>query len=311
MKILVTTPTGRVGQEVLRELLAPEFEVRVILRNPERLPVETRDQLEIVRGSIEDGALLGQSLHGVDSLFWCIPSVGIQEHNVREYYRRMARAASQAVREAQTPRVVSISTIGNGLAPDGGPIAALHEMEEILNRSGAAIRHLRCGSFMENFLKLAPQLAEHGYFSYPIPGNIPVPMVAVRDVADAALRWLVRRDWDGVDAVGVHGPEDLSYNQAAAVIERILERPIRFREVSANLYVQTLVRDGASPDYAKSLVNLFGVLAQGIETAKVRSAECAESMRFFEWVEQKLKPAVDSAGRPLEAAGTCSCRCER
>src|SRR5215468_404602 len=129
MKILVTTPTGRVGQEILRELLAPEFDVRVILRNPERLPAETRDQVEIIRGSTDDAALLRQGLEGVDSLFWCVPSMGIGQGDVRGYYQRFARAASQAVREAQTPRVVSISAMGNGLVRDSGPISSLHEME--------------------------------------------------------------------------------------------------------------------------------------------------------------------------------------
>src|SRR5207247_937091 len=103
---------------------------------------------------------------------------------------------------------------------------------EILNESGAAIRHLRCGLFMENFLAQARAILGQGLFSNPMPGHIPMPMTAVKDIADVGLRWLVRRDWQGIDAVAVHGPEELSYNQAAAVMERILERPVRYREVS-------------------------------------------------------------------------------
>jgi uncharacterized protein YbjT (DUF2867 family) len=91
-------------------------------------------------------------------------------------------------------------------------------MEEILNESGAAIRHLRCGFFMENFLSQAWSIRDLGLISYPMPGNVALPLVAVTDVADLALRWLVRRDWEGIQSVGVDGPEYLSFNQALPLL---------------------------------------------------------------------------------------------
>src|SRR5215831_2646557 len=54
MKILVTTPTGKVGRRIVRELLAPDFSVRVVVRDPERLPKEIREQVEIICGPIDD-----------------------------------------------------------------------------------------------------------------------------------------------------------------------------------------------------------------------------------------------------------------
>src|SRR5437773_520018 len=264
MKILSTTPAGRVGRRVLSELLAPEFSVRVIVRDPAPLPDEIRDQVEIVRRSTDDAATLRRALDGVEALFWCVPTESLQETNVRAHYERFARAGCRAIREAETPRVVTISAGGKGLTRNAGPISGLHAMEESLNESGASIRHLRCGSFMENLLCQARPIHERGLLSYPMPGHIPIPMVAVSDIADAALRWLVRRDWMGVEGVAVHGPEDISYFQAAAVIERVLDRPVRYKEASANHYVQTLVGCGASGEYARSLVAMFAELGRGI-----------------------------------------------
>ena len=60
MKILITTPAGNIGRNVLRELLAPEFSVRVIARDPARLPGEIREQVEAVRGSTDDPAALSR-----------------------------------------------------------------------------------------------------------------------------------------------------------------------------------------------------------------------------------------------------------
>jgi uncharacterized protein YbjT (DUF2867 family) len=194
MKILITTPGGMIGRIIIPELLAPEFSVRVIARNPHRLPVEIRDQVEIVRGSIDYAGTLREALDGVDAFLWCIPRAPIGETNLRAYNECFARAASQAIREAETPRVVSISA---------SPIFALHSSEEILNDSGAAIRHLRCAWFTSNV-------------SVPVTG-----LPAMTHIADLALRLLVRTDWRGIEALSIPGPEDLSFVHSAAAVPSI------------------------------------------------------------------------------------------
>jgi len=232
----------------------------------------------------------------------------LQETNVRGHYERFARAASRAVREAGTPRVVTISAGGKGLARKPGPISGLHAMEDILNESGAAIRHLRCGSFMENFLWQARLICERGVLSCPLPGHIPIPMVAVSDIADSALRWLVRRDWTGIAGVAVHGPEDLSCNQAAAVMERVLERPVRYKEASANHFLQTMVGFGASAEYARSLVEMFAELSQSITRAEPRTLESTTPTSLAAWSESELLPRIDSFQSRKEQGSTPICR---
>jgi uncharacterized protein YbjT (DUF2867 family) len=194
MKILITAPGGTIGRRIVPELLAPEFSVRVISRNPHRLPAEIRDQVEIVRGSIDNAGALREALDGVDALFWCIPRPPIRETNLLDYYERFARAAFRAVRQAETPRVVSISA---------SPISTLHAAEEILNESGAAIRHLRCAWFTSNI-------------SVPVTG-----LPAMTHIADLALRLLVRTDWSGIEALSIPGPDDLSFVDSPAAVPSI------------------------------------------------------------------------------------------
>jgi uncharacterized protein YbjT (DUF2867 family) len=309
MKILVTAPAGKIGRYVLRELLAPEFSVRIIAREPSRLPAEIQGQVEAVRGSADDPTILGRALDGVEAAFWCVPNAEWQETDVPGHYERFARAGSQAIRAAGTPRLVTISAGGRGLARNAGPISGLHAMEDILNESGAAIRHLRCGAFMENFFWQAQPISQRGIVSYPMPGSIPIPMVATSDIADIALRWLVRRDWQGIAGVAVHGPADLSYDQAAAVLGQVLERPLRYQEASPNHYVQSLTKCGASAEYARSLVEMFAGLAEGIARAEPRTAESTTSTTLTAWAESDLRPLVESmaqnracARRPLSSA---------
>jgi uncharacterized protein YbjT (DUF2867 family) len=100
MKILITNPTGRIGRRIVPELLAPEFAVRVIVRDPARLPAEIRQQVEVVRGSTDDAATLRRALDGVEAMFWCVPTESLQETNVERHYERFACAGWQAIRES-------------------------------------------------------------------------------------------------------------------------------------------------------------------------------------------------------------------
>src|SRR5262249_16390663 len=148
--------------------------------------------------------------------------------------------------------------------------------------------------------------ARHGLISYPMPGHIPIPMAAATDIADVVLKWLVRQDWNGIQGVAVHGPEDLSFGQAAAVIERTLQRPVRYYEASPNHYLQTLVGFGVSSTYAQSQVEMFSQFAQGIAHAEPRTAASSTPTTLTSWAESELLPLVGSV-RPKSDAAPVPC----
>jgi uncharacterized protein YbjT (DUF2867 family) len=63
--IVVTAPTGLIGHQVLGNLLGRYELVRVIVRDPSRLPAHARERVGIVQGSHGDA-------HVVDQAFtWC------------------------------------------------------------------------------------------------------------------------------------------------------------------------------------------------------------------------------------------------
>lgn len=300
MKILVTTPAGNIGRRVLRELLAPEFSLRVLTRESERLAPEVRQQAEIFRGSTDDLESLLRALDGVDAVFWCIPTEPWQVSDLHAHYVRHAYTGCRALQQAGTPRVVAISAGICRPAPDAGRFSPLPAIEDLLACSSTAIRHLRCGFLMESILSQAESIRRHGVISYPLPANVKVPMVAASDVADLALRWLVRRDWTGAEEVAVRGPEDLSYREAASVIEQALQRPVRYREASANEYIQTLVGMGASVEYARGQVNMFAALAHGANRAEPGTREFATPTTLATWTGNELTPGFQPLPAPEE-----------
>lgn len=292
MKILVTTPGGNIGRRIIPELLSPEFSVRVITENPAALPPEIRDQTEVICGSAADSATLLAALDDVESLFWCVPAAAREQKDIQAHYERFAHVLCASVRQVGTPRIVTISAAGRELARHAGPISGLHAMEEILNESGAAIRHVRCGLFMESLLPQARAIFGEGVFSFPMPGHIPIPLVAAHDVADVALRWLVRQDWNGVESIAELGPERLSFDQVATVLQEVLERPVQYREAPANQYMQSLTAIGASVEYARGMVQMFAELAKDVDIAEEKIDRSGVTTKFAAWAEKELAPLM-------------------
>ena len=72
--IVITTPTGQIGRQVLGNLLDSGEQLRVIARDPSQLPAEVREDLDIVEGSHGDAAVVDKAFAGADAVFWLTPA---------------------------------------------------------------------------------------------------------------------------------------------------------------------------------------------------------------------------------------------
>ena len=205
MNILVITPDGDIGHRVMAELLSPEFTVRVITDDPAGLPEEWHGQVEVIAGPTDNAGTLWRALAGVGSVLWCVPAGTDQESDQES--EPFARALSRAMREAGTPRLVTVSMAGYGLIRSADLISCQPAMEDILNQSGAVIRHLRCCPLTEARFSQGQSVLAQETFSLPAAGGNLVPLVETDDVVDVALRWLVRQDWAGIERLAVSGPK--------------------------------------------------------------------------------------------------------
>ena len=289
--IVVTTPTGNIGQNVLRALLQSNETMRVIVRDPSRLMPEAANRVEVVEGSLDDIDVLQKAFASAETLFWCVPQSNTLT-DVREYYLHFARPACEAIRAQGVKRVVAVSSGGRGRARNAGPISALHAVEAMIEDTGVAFRALRNGSFMENLLWQVEPIKRQGVFFYPLGGDVKKPTCAARDVAASAVRLLRDRSWTGLGGVGVHGPEDLSFNDMARIMTAVLGKPIRFQEVPGPGYKASLMQHGSSEAFAQSLVDMFAEVGQGVYEAEPRTLETTTPTTFRQWCEEVLRPAV-------------------
>ncbi len=153
--IVVTTPTGQIGSQVVSRLIAASADLRLISRGADKLPEAVLGAAEVVEGSHGDPATLERALDGADALFWLAPPDASK--TLDEAYLAFTRPAADAIRRHGVKRVVSITALGRGTAwqDKAGLVTASMRMDDLLMASGAAFRGLAMPSFMENTARQA------------------------------------------------------------------------------------------------------------------------------------------------------------
>lgn len=294
--IVLTTPSGRIGRHVLTELASePTVSLTLIERNANRLPSTIRERAQVIEGAIQDVGVLEKALSGADALFWCTPPPSGQEPSIQAYYQTMARLVAERVAVSSVQRIVTVSSGGKGIARNAGYISALHQMEEILNQTGRAVRHLRTASHMENYLNQVVPIARRNRFALPLDGDFKIPLVAAKDIAAAAVYWLRYVDWTEQKGVAVQGPEDLSPNQIAAKFSAALHQEVAFESISIEQFTHNILAHTGNNDLATNLANMYREIAAGLYNAEARTPETTTPTTFDRWIEETFKPRWEAA----------------
>jgi uncharacterized protein YbjT (DUF2867 family) len=293
--IVVTTPTGNIGSQVLKHLLSKNEPIRVIARNPDRLPPEARKRVAVVVGSHGDSAVVNRAFQDADAVFWIVPP-DPRAASVEAAYVDFARPAVTALRQQGVKRVVGVSALGRGTpwATHAGLATASLAMDDLIASSGVSYRALTMPSFMDNLLRQAEPITRNGVFSLPIDGDLKLPSAASSDVARVAARLLLDHSWTGVASVPVLGPEDLSYNDMARALSEVLGRPVRFEQISIDAFKARLMGRGMSDAMAQGNVDMWIAKGNGIDSAEKRTPESSSPTTFREWASEAFKPRVAS-----------------
>ncbi|MFI5802537.1 NAD(P)H-binding protein [Streptomyces sp. NPDC051561] len=219
--ILVTGATGTVGSHVVRLLTDQGVPFRAMSRR--ELPGGVRAD-SWVRADFDDPASLARAVAGVDTVFLVsVPPVPTPDHDL---------ALLTAARAAGVRKIVKLSAIGSGERFEGSTVGAWHlAAEEAIEASGLAWTMLRPTSFASNFLwHRTPILAGD-----PLPnltGDSQQAVVDPRDVAAVAVTALTSDGHNG-HRYDLTGPQLLTFPDQAAILEGVLERPIKIADVHA------------------------------------------------------------------------------
>ncbi len=289
--IVVTTPTGNIGQAVVENLLDTGEAVRVIARDPSRLPSQVREHVEVVQGSHGDVDVVTRAFNGADSVFWLVPP-DPKADSLEAAYVDFSRPACEAIRKRGVKRVVIISALGRGWPKDSGYVSASLAMDDLIMSTGVNCRVLTMPSFMDNILRQVQAIKSQGMFFSPISGDLKAPSCAVRDIANVAARLLRDSYWTGQASVPVLGPEDLSCNDMAQIMSEVLAKPVRYQQIPFDTFKSRLTGFGMSVAMAQGMVAMMVAKNEGMDNMEPRTPEGATPTSFRQWCEEVLKPAV-------------------
>ena len=293
--IVITTPAGQIGRQVLGNLLESGQEVRVIARDPSQIPAEVRQDLDVVEGSHGDAAVADKAFAGADAVLWVTPA-NPRAPSVDAAFAGFTRPAAEAFNKHRVGRVVGVSMLGRGTpwAAQAGFVTGSLAMDDLIAASGVAYRALANPYFMEDTLRQAESIKNHGLFSWPIAGDRKLPAVATRDIAAAASRLLLDASWSGAGEVPLLGPEDLSFNDMAEIMSQVLGNDVRFQQITFEAYKDRFIRLGMSGAMAQGYTDMARAKNEGLDNGVQRTPQNSTPTSFRQWCEEVLKPAIAS-----------------
>ncbi|MER6678754.1 NAD(P)H-binding protein [Streptomyces sp. NPDC000983] len=289
--IVITTPTGDIGRQVVDRLLDAGEAVRVITRDPSRLPKRVRASAEIVQGSHGDADTIAKALEGADRMFWLVPPPGFRDAgDAGHYYLDFTRHAAQEAAKRDV-RMVGVTSLGRGYPDRAGLLSAALAMDEVIEAGGVPYRALALPFFMENLLRQARGIKEHATITMANAADRPLLTVATQDVADAAAALLLDTSWSGQARVPLVGPDNLTPDAMADTVSQTLRRTVRYHQVPLADFRAAMVRRGASPALARDMADMVQAQNEGIYDAETRDAG-STATGFRRWCQDILGPAV-------------------
>lgn len=106
------------------------------------------------------------------------------------------------------------------------------------------------------------------------------------------MKQLLDKTWSGQVSFGVLGTEDLSYNDIARMISKVLRKPISYQAASALELKPRMMEFGMSEAAAQSLLEIWNSMNTGTFNQVKRTPKNSSPTKFKTWCAEVLKPAV-------------------
>jgi uncharacterized protein YbjT (DUF2867 family) len=217
MRILVTGGTGKVGSEVIKELVKRNVSVRALVRKPEA-STTMPEGIEVSLGDLLDPVAIRKSLDGIDKLY-LLNAVVPDELT-------QGLIAYDLAKKLKLKQIVYHSVFKVEEFKDVPHFAAKLAIENALHEFNLPFTIIRPNYFFQNDVSLKDPLMKAGM--YPMPLGTPgVSAVDTRDIAEAAAIALTRDGHLG-KTYNLNGPEILSGKKVASIWSRLLGKEIGY-----------------------------------------------------------------------------------
>jgi uncharacterized protein YbjT (DUF2867 family) len=212
--VLLTGATGYVGGRLLPLLVRAGWRVRCLARQPERLASRVPVGVEVVAGSVLDGAALARAMEGVEAAFYMVHSMGATG-DFEEQDRVAADTFAEAARAAGVRRIVYLGGLGEDDPALSAHLRSRHEVGERLRAHGVPVVELRAsiiiGSGSLSFEMIRALVERLPVMVTPRWVQVKAQPMAIGDVLEALCAALTLDTGGRSEVLEIGGPDQVSY----------------------------------------------------------------------------------------------------
>ena len=285
--------TGNTGSVITEKLLAKGEKVRVIGRDAKRLERFTQKGAEAFVADETDRNALTKAFSGAKAVYAMIPP-NLVSSDVRAYQEQVSDDLAAAISKNGVKHAVVLSSFGADKPDKTGPVAGLHHLEKKLDGiAGLNALYLRAGYFMENILGQVGVIQSFGVVAGPVRPDLPLPLIATRDIGTAAAEALLKLDFNGKHTLELQGARDVTYNDVAKIVGAAIGKPdLKYMQMPATQLKPALTQMGMSSNMADLLLEMAESLNSGyMKMLEPRSPANSTPTTLEDFVAEVFVPA--------------------
>jgi len=285
--------TGNTGSVVARRLLDRGKKVRVIGRDNKKLARFVSQGADAFATDVRDTDALSRAFAGAEGVYVLIPPA-MSLPDFRAYEDQVTESIAEALEKAGVTHAVTLSSFGADKPDKTGPVVGLHKMElRLAQVRGLNALHLSAGYFMENTLAQIGIIRSVGMMAGPVRADVPLPMIATRDIGAAAAEALLRLDFHGQQTQELLGPRDVTYAETAKIIGLAIGKPdLTYVQLPDEQVIQAMTGMGISRNMAQLLCEMSAAINNGyMKALEPRSEKNTTPTTFETFVQEVFLPA--------------------
>lgn len=145
---------------------------------------------------------------------------------------------------------------------------------------------------MENTLPQAGVIKEFGMMAGPVRIDLPLPMIATKDLGAAAAQHLLNFDFYGQKSRELAGPREITYAEVARIVGAAIGKPgLGYIQLPDEQIMMALTQMGLSKNVASLICEMAGALNDGrVAALEPRSEKNTTPTSYESFVQQVFLP---------------------